>query len=105
VSDVSQDFPAAVALGSLWIGDEVYSELIRLDLATGKVIARLKVPAADPDDPAFGPVAGAHSLWLVDGNLANGILRVDPATNQVVRLAGPTSVSLGLTAVVAAPPA
>lgn len=105
VSDVSQDFPAAVALGSLWIGDEVYSELIRLDLATGKVIARLKVPAADPDDPAFGPVAGAQSLWLVDGNLANGILRVDPTTNQVIRLAGSTGVSLGLTAVVAAPPA
>jgi outer membrane protein assembly factor BamB len=105
VSDVSQDFPATVALGSLWIGDEVYSELIRLDLATGKVTARLAVPAADPDEPAFGPVAGAKSLWLIDGNLANGVLRVDPATNRVVRLAGSTGVSLGQTAVVSSPPA
>jgi hypothetical protein len=105
VSDVSQDFPATVALGSLWIGDEVYSELIRIDLATGKVIARLPVPAADPDDASFAPVAGAQSLWLIDGNLSNGVLRVDPTTNRVVRLAASTGVSLGLTAVVTAPPA
>jgi hypothetical protein len=103
VSDVSQIFPAAIAAGSLWVADEANSSLVRIDVRTGTVLARLRVRAGDPGDPAFIVVAGRRSVWLVDSDLANGVQRVDPATNAVVRLAPSKGVS-SVTAVVAAPP-
>ncbi|SIM57469.1 hypothetical protein SAMN04489832_0726 [Micromonospora cremea] len=104
VSNVSQDLGAAAAIGSLWVADEGRSELVRIDLQTAEVIARLPVTAADPDDPAFAVVAGQHSVWLIDTNLANGVLHVDPTTNRVLRLTSSIGVSLGVSAVVAPPP-
>ncbi|MFC6015278.1 hypothetical protein ACFP2T_03590 [Plantactinospora solaniradicis] len=110
VSDVSQDFPAAVAAGSFWVADQVRSEVVRIDLRTTEVLARLPVEAADPDDPAFAVVAGRHSVWLLDGDVAGTrILRVDPETNRVLRLpssvgASPADASFGVSVVVAAPP-
>jgi hypothetical protein len=82
ISEVSQDLPSVVALGDLWVGDEVASEIVRVDGATGQVRARLPVTAADPDDPAFRLIAGPGSVWVVDG----GVARVDPVRNTVTRV-------------------
>lgn len=110
ISDVSQDFPAVAAAGSFWVADLVRSEVVRIDLRTMEVLARLPVEATDPDDPAFTVVAGRHSVWLLDGDVAaTHVLRVDPETNRVLRLPSPADVpsagaSYGTSAVVAAPP-
>ncbi len=104
VSDVSQDLPAVAASGSLWVGDEARSQVVRVSLQSGRVLARMPFAAADPDDPAFGIVAGRDSVWVVDGNLADGVSRVDPATGRVTRLAPTTRTSTGLSAVVSQPP-
>jgi streptogramin lyase len=82
ISEVSQDLPSVVALGDLWVGDEVASEIVRVDGATGHVLARVPFTAADPDDPAFSLIAGPGSVWVVDG----GVARVDPLTNTVTRI-------------------
>ena len=97
VSDVSQDLPSVAAAGSLWVADEVKSQVVRLDAATGTVLARTPFVAADPDDPAFGLVAGQYAVWVLDRNVS----RADPATNAITRVlegADPLAV------VVAAPP-
>jgi hypothetical protein len=104
VSKVSQDLPAAVALGSLWVGDEVHSEVVRLSLRSGRILARIPFVAADPDDPAFEIVTGQHSVWVVDANLADGVSRVDPTANRIKRLLPTTSGSAGLAAVVSSLP-
>ena len=104
VSDVSQTLPTAVAFGSLWVGDEVYSRIVRVDLESGHVLARIPFVAADPDDPAFWIVAGSASVWIVDINFADGISRVDPRTNRVVRLIPANHGTSGLSAVVAQAP-
>ncbi|HEX7743652.1 MAG TPA: hypothetical protein VF462_00085 [Micromonosporaceae bacterium] len=104
ISDVSQQFSAALAVGSLWIADEARSELVRVDLRTAEVVARLPVETADPDDPAFAIVPGQRSVWVIDTNLPNGVLRVDPTANRVQRLASATDMSTWMSAVVAAPP-
>ncbi|GIF20613.1 hypothetical protein Ate02nite_33430 [Paractinoplanes tereljensis] len=82
VSEVSQDLPSVMALGDLWVGDEIASEVVRIDGASGEVRARMPVAAADPDDPAFGLLAGKASVWVVDG----GVSRVDAGRNQVARI-------------------
>jgi hypothetical protein len=104
ISDTSQGFPAAVGLGSLWVCDEVYGRLVRVEPDSGRISARMTVPAADPDDPAFAVLAGRHSVWLVDTNDADGVMRVDPEAGRVARLARSTGVSRGVSAIVAAPP-
>jgi outer membrane protein assembly factor BamB len=94
VADVSQDLPSVAAAGSLWVADEVKSQVVRLDAATGTVLARTPFAAADP---AFGLVAGQYTVWVLDRNVS----RADPATNAITRVlegADPLAV------VVAAPP-
>ncbi|GAA2629121.1 NHL repeat-containing protein [Paractinoplanes durhamensis] len=91
ISDVSQDLPSVVALGDLWVGDEIASEIVRIDGATGKVRARLPVVAADPDDPAFALLAGRASVWVLDG----GVSRVD--ADRVTRIL-PATIGVGLSA-------
>jgi streptogramin lyase len=104
ISDVSQDLPTAAALGSLWVCDEVASELVRVDPRTGSTLARIPFHAADPDDPAFAVIAGRRTVWLIDTNLAGGISQVDPAANRISRLVASHGVSPGVSAVVAARP-
>lgn len=88
ISEVSQGLPSVAALGDLWVGDEITSEIVRIDGESGHVLARMPFPAADPDDPAFSLIAGPGSVWVVDG----GVARVDPVTNTVTRIlpAGPS---------------
>jgi len=101
---VSQHLPSAAALGSLWVCDEVNSDLVRIDPDAGRVLTRIPFSAADPGDPAFAVITGRRSVWLIDTNLANGISRVDPTTNQIARLTPSRGVTIGLSAVVAARP-
>lgn len=82
ISDISQDYPAVAALGSLWVGDEVRSEIVRVDAVTGAVLARIPFAASDPDDPSFSLIAGRSTIWVLD----RGISRVDPAANRITRL-------------------
>jgi hypothetical protein len=104
VSTVSQDLPAAASQDSLWAGDEAHSEVVRVSLGSGRILARIHIAAADPDDPAFSIVAGRTSVWVLDGNFADGVSRIDPITNRATRLVRATRGSSGLSAVVSAPP-
>jgi streptogramin lyase len=82
----------------------VASELVRIDPRTGHTLARIPFLAADRDDPAFWVITGRRTVWVIDSNLANGISRVDPATDRITRLVASRGVSIGVSAAVAAPP-
>jgi hypothetical protein len=84
--DNSTPYFAATGLGSLWIADEIWSTVIRVDAGTGHILARIPVTSAEPDSPAFSPAAGESTVWVLDYNLADGFSRIDPATNQAVRV-------------------
>ena len=82
----STDYATAAALGSLWIADEEWSTVIRVDADTGDILARIPVTSGEPDSPAFRPVAGESAVWVVDYNGADGVSRIDPATNQAIQV-------------------
>jgi hypothetical protein len=86
VSGEEIDSSAVAALGAFWVADGERSEVVRIDLGTPTVRARIPVLTADPDDSEFAVVAGQHSVWVVDINLANYVQRVDPATNRPWRI-------------------
>jgi hypothetical protein len=46
VSGVSQDFPTVMAAGSLWIGDQVRSDIVRVDPETNRLFHLSGGPAA-----------------------------------------------------------
>jgi hypothetical protein len=110
ISGEDVDSSAVAALGSFWVCDRERSEVVRIDLSTATVRARIPVLPADPDEPEFAVVADPHSVWVVDINLANYVQRVDPATNRTWRIAatGPapagTAPVFGISAVVAESP-
>jgi hypothetical protein len=56
------------------------------------------------DEALWVAVAGRASVWVIDTNLADGISRVEPATNRITRLLPSKGVTLGGSAVVAARP-
>jgi hypothetical protein len=68
------------------------------------------VLTADPDKPEFAVIAGQHSVWVVDDNLANYVQRVDPAINRPwqITATGPTPAGtapvFGISAVIAESP-
>jgi hypothetical protein len=84
--DDSADYYTAAGLGSLWITDEIWSTVIRVDAGTGHVLARIPVTAGEQDSPAFFPVAGESAVWVPDYDGADGFSRIDPGTNQAVRV-------------------
>lgn len=84
--DNSTPYDAAAGLGSLWIADETWSTIIRVDAGTGRILARIPVTAGEPDSPAFFPAAGESTVWVLDYNGADGFSRIDPATNQAMRV-------------------
>jgi hypothetical protein len=84
--DNSTPYDAAAGLGSLWIADEIWSTIIRVDAGTGHILARIAVTAGEPDSPAFFPAAGDSTIWVLDYNGADGFSRIDPATNQAMRI-------------------
>jgi hypothetical protein len=58
--------------------------VIRVDTSTGRILARIPVTAGGSD--CFAPLAGKSTMWILDWNGADGFSRIDPATNQAVRV-------------------
>jgi hypothetical protein len=102
----AQGSSAAVALGAFWATDDERHEVVRIDVSSLAVRARIPVLTADPDDSEFAVVAGQRSIWVVDINLARYVQRLDPDTNRLWRItAGPDPPAknspVGISAVVA----
>jgi virginiamycin B lyase len=70
----------AVGFGSLWVPSCADHNLVRVDLKTQKVVARI---SAGPADSEGGITAGAGSIWIVTS--PKGVLaRIDPTTDSIV---------------------
>lgn len=99
--------PALVAAGAVWVGNEADGTVSRIDPGSDRVVATIRV-----GDPAVMVAGGCgagstdsfmrdsllnrrcdlpsslaydgHSIWAAD-NAAEGLVRIDPRTNRVVR--------------------
>ena len=70
----------AVGFGSLWVPSCGDHNLVRVDLKSQKVVARIP---AGPADSEGGITAGAGSVWIVIS--PKGVLaRIDPTTDSIV---------------------
>jgi virginiamycin B lyase len=78
------EFPAAdgdsleAGEGAVWAADSGEGTVGRIDPATGKLAARVRVPGGVSGDLA----AGAGAVWAVNAEQAT-VTRIDPATNRV----------------------
>ena len=70
----------ADAFGSVWAPSCKDHAVMRIDPATGKVIA--KIPA-DPANSEGGITVGDGSVWIV--TKPSTLVRIDPATNAIVK--------------------
>jgi sugar lactone lactonase YvrE len=82
------------AAGSLWVADDARSMLVRIDPATRRVLAEIRV-----GDGAAGFVTDGQRAWVVNHRDAT-LDRIDLATNAVTRLAtlpgeAPERITLG----------
>jgi len=75
----------APGFGAVWTADPIRGEILRLDPASRRVVAR--IPAGGEARVA----AGAGAVWAIAGDLLYGgdagpvrLLRIDPATDRVV---------------------
>jgi DNA-binding beta-propeller fold protein YncE len=71
----------AVAAGAVWVAVWDTGTLVRIDPATNRVVARIRV--GRPQESPIAIAATAQAVWVVDFGDAQ-VLRVDPATNRVV---------------------
>jgi streptogramin lyase len=79
---------AAASRDAVWLSDEhrTHPYLIRVDAASGQVVARPRVPRR------AGPISGLTfaygSLWILEPDASSGwrVLRLDPATNRVDKI-------------------
>ena len=71
----------AVDFGSLWVADCRNGTLVRVDLASQRVVAAIPTGVADPKGE-LSIATGAGSVWLLS-DAAGVLARVDPETNQV----------------------
>jgi YVTN family beta-propeller protein len=65
------------AFGAIWTGDRLGNQLLKIDPATNRISASLKLDSPDwvtPDE---------SSLWVSEEQ-AGAVVRVDPATLQVI---------------------
>ena len=70
----------AIGFGSLWVPSCAGHNLVRVDLETRKVVARLP---AGPADAEGGITTGAGSVWMVTS--PTGVLaRIDPTSDRIV---------------------
>jgi len=71
----------AIDFGSLWVVDCKSRALMRIDLASHRIVAEIPTGIADPQGE-LSVATGAGAVWLLTD--AAGVLsRVDPLTNQV----------------------
>jgi hypothetical protein len=68
--------------GSLWAGDCVDNTLLRIDVATGELVATISLPFANL--PSESSVAvGGNGVWILSTGPQPDLVRIDPATNGV----------------------
>lgn len=70
----------AQAAGSVWVDESNTSEVIRLDPATGNVVARIHVPDFGP---CGGILATDSAVWATGCHDSLAAVRIDPATNTI----------------------
>jgi sugar lactone lactonase YvrE len=70
-----------VAFGSVWVAAHHATYVIRIDLATGKKLARIPTGSSQPG----GITAGAGLVWVTHYGSAQSLVGIDPLTNKVVR--------------------
>jgi len=77
--------PLAPGFGAVWTADPIRGEILRIEPATRRVVARIPVRGE------ARVATGAGAVWAIAGDLQYGgdtgpvrLLRIDPATNRVV---------------------
>lgn len=71
----------AIWAGSLWVANCKESNLYRIDVASGRVVARIATGIAAPDGE-LNVVAGADAIWIASDRKGE-VARVDPNTDSV----------------------
>jgi DNA-binding beta-propeller fold protein YncE len=72
----------ATGAGSLWVGDALAETVYRIDPATNRVIAAVKIPFGG----CGGLAANDQAVWSAGGcATSRDLTRIDPATNAVVK--------------------
>jgi hypothetical protein len=82
--DTSTRDSMAYGFGSLWIATRE-GRLLRVDLATAKVVADVRVQG--PADWSPQIATGLGSVWVASGD-EHAVIRVDPETNEVAATIG-----------------
>ncbi|MGA8533772.1 MAG: hypothetical protein WB615_06670 [Candidatus Tumulicola sp.] len=69
----------AVTSDSVWVSNDALGAVQRIDAATNRLVARVRVPGK----PCSGLAYGFDSLWVPLCGVHPGLARVDPKTNTV----------------------
>jgi len=70
-----------VAYESLWVAAHHTKDVLRLDLTTGKTLARIKTGAVEPG----GITAGGGLVWVTHYGAGRLLIGIDPHSNKIVR--------------------
>jgi YVTN family beta-propeller protein len=73
----------ATGFGSIWIAAHRSNTVFRIDPATNKVVAAIKIAIPDVDSGIGTLTVGARYVWLPVGSQMDQLWRINPATNQV----------------------
>ena len=68
---------AVAAAGSVWTTDSLDKRVVRVDVASNRVVARIKTKGSSP----LGITFGAGSIWVANRNSAS-VVRISPKTNK-----------------------
>jgi streptogramin lyase len=83
--------------GSLWAGDCGAHTLLRIDVATGELVATINLPFNLPSESSVA--VGEDAVWMLSTGAQPGLVRIDPATNEVAETlpapSGATAVRAG----------
>ena len=71
----------AVDFGALWVVNNKAGTLVRVDVASNRVLAEIPTGVADPSGEV-SVATGAGSVWLLSDS-AGVLSRVDPASNMI----------------------
>jgi YVTN family beta-propeller protein len=71
---------AVAAAGSVWTTNSLERRLVRIDPATNRVSARIKLRGSNP----LGITYGAGSIWVANRN-SGSVTRVNPKTNKAAK--------------------
>jgi streptogramin lyase len=83
--------------GSLWAGDCGAHTLLRIDVVTGELVATIDLSFELPGESSVA--VGEDGVWMLSAGTAPDLVRIDPATNEVVETvpapSGATAVRAG----------